>query len=400
VPKMSDRPSARIFVSCGQRASLGEVAIARKVKTAIEATDFGGRHFEAYVAIDDQALTNVTAGVFARIDRFEYFLFIDFRREEVTSNSAGKAGPTYRGSLFVNQELAIAAFIARKPPISDFLAFQEVGVEDRGGLLEYAQANLKLHPFTPEDRPRLQDLVVAAIKEKVESGKWTVDWRKELALDLVVGPADDARYQEVRPTRYFHIHVKNESERTDATNCRAFLRRWRKLNGRGEPVGDFHSPAPVELKWAGIIESSVVISPGEESGRDFDALFIYHDEPTVATLGLNPFLVDSSRVWETYKLRGTGDYELEYVVRSAEFEPAPITLKLHLSPDLRDTRLVDCRGGPSTPTNGEVSSVTSATSSASSITMVPYVQFGTIQAIVSKGPYPDVSGVVPARRSE
>lgn len=397
---MLGRPSARIFVSCGQRSSRGEVEIARKVKAAIEATDFGGRHFEAYVAIDDQALTNVTAGVFARIDRFEYFLFIDFRREEVTSNSAGKEGPTYRGSLFVNQELAIAAFIARKPPISDFLAFQEVGVEDRGGLLEYAQANLMLRPFSPEDRPRLPDLVVAAIKEKIGSGKWSVDWRKELALGLVVGPADDARYQAQRPTRYFHIHVKNESERTDATNCRAFLRRWRNLDARGEPAGDYHSPPPVELKWAGIIESSVVISPGAESGRDFDALFIHHDDPTVATLGLNPFVVDSSRVWETYKLRGIGDYELEYVVRSAEFEPAPITLKLHLSPDLLDTRLVDIRGGSSTPTSGEVSSVSSATSSAPSIAIVPCAQFGTIKPTVSRGPYPDESGVVPARRNE
>ena len=395
---MSDRPSARIFVSCGQRASLGEVEIAHKIKAAIESTDFKGKHFEAYVAIEDQALTNVTAGVFARIDRFEYFLFIDFRREEITPYAAGAKRTTYRGSLFVNQELAIAAFIARKPPISDFLAFQEVGVEDRGGLLEYAQANLQFHPFAPEDRAKLPDLVVAAIKDKVESGKWSVDWRRELVLGLVVGPPDDARYQEVRPTRYFHVHVENESERTDATNCRAFLRRWRKLNDRGEAVEDYHTPPPIELKWAGIIESSVVISPGIESGRDFDALFIHHDEPVVATLGLNPFLVDSSRVWETYKLRGTGDYELEYVVRSAEFEPAPITLKLHLDPDIRNTRLVNSRGGPSTPTSGEVGTVPSVASSASSITMVPYVQFGTVQAIISRGPYPDESGVVPARR--
>lgn len=390
---MSGARSARIFVSCGQRKALGETDLAQEIKAAIEAADFGGKHFEAYVASADQSLTNVTAGIFARLDRFEYFLFIDFRREEVIPFEGRQESARYRGSLFVNQELAIAAYHARIPPKSELLAFREDGVEDRGGLLEYAQANLPLHPFKPEERRRLPEMVVEAIRKKVDSGEWNVGWRKELSLRLVVGPPDEANFKGVRPTRYFHVRVANESWTTDATNCRAFLKCWRKLDGSGKPIDTYHSPPPVELKWAGIIQSSVIISPGSESSRDFDAVFIHRDEPSIATIGLNPFIVDSTRVWDAYKLKGVGTYELEFVVRCGEFEPVPITLLLVIGPTLRESRLKHEDSGRSTPTESETPASSPSTTGATSAT-VPITQYGTIQAIVSRGPYPDESGVV------
>jgi hypothetical protein len=60
------------------------------------------------------------------LEKSEYYLFIDFRREELGSQR-------FRGSLFSHQELGIATYLKKE----HILIFQERGVLERDGIKGY-----------------------------------------------------------------------------------------------------------------------------------------------------------------------------------------------------------------------------------------------------------------------
>ena len=109
---------ARVFISCGQR-NQREKAIGRAVYDY-----FINKGFEAYFADRVHSPDALTANIFNFIKQSEYFVFIDFKRDELSDGE-------YRGSLFVNQEIAI----------STFLGIQGVGFYEKGtkreGILDY-----------------------------------------------------------------------------------------------------------------------------------------------------------------------------------------------------------------------------------------------------------------------
>ncbi|MEE9458739.1 MAG: hypothetical protein V3V84_03130, partial [Candidatus Bathyarchaeia archaeon] len=139
---------ARVFISCGQRKKAKlttmtnenvnlmtpEFEIAEQISCKL--TKLG---FEPYIALEQQKLQGVKEAIFEKLRNSEYFLFIDFQREEL-----GKYGElniwnhVYRGSPFSNQELAIATFQGL-----EVLAFQEEGVKKEDGILKFIQANCK-----------------------------------------------------------------------------------------------------------------------------------------------------------------------------------------------------------------------------------------------------------------
>ena len=104
---------ARVFISCGQSKSSDEVNIAHQISERLEAEGFA-----PYVAVEEQTLVGLTENIFGRLRNSEYFVFIDFIREHLTTK-------LHRGSLFSHQELAIAAFLN----IDAVIAFQEKGVK-------------------------------------------------------------------------------------------------------------------------------------------------------------------------------------------------------------------------------------------------------------------------------
>jgi hypothetical protein len=181
---MNHTDPARVFISCGQREDGGEFRIAKEIGTRLE-----GAGFEYYIAIEQQSLLAIRENVFPRLTDYEYFLFIDFRRERL-----GRSGP-YRGSLFSHQELAIASYLEK-----DLIAFRENGVSPLDGLIGHLQANCTA--FT--DRSTLPDLVIEEVKRR----HWTPDWRNELVISLNDPPYDDARaVPENVYGRFFHLRV-------------------------------------------------------------------------------------------------------------------------------------------------------------------------------------------------
>src|SRR5437660_794267 len=84
---------SRVFLSCGQNPSEKEVA--GKIGALLRR-----RGFDVYIAIDVQTILEINTGIIRELKNSDCYLFVNFRRELIRDK--------YWGSLFSNQELAIA----------------------------------------------------------------------------------------------------------------------------------------------------------------------------------------------------------------------------------------------------------------------------------------------------
>ena len=144
-------PPAIVFISCGQQKDTEEIEIARQICSSLK--EHG---YEPYIAVEQQCLLGVTDHIFDRIAKSEYFLFIDFRRDELNLGSQnGDENEKYRGSLFSHQELAIASFLGK-----NVVAFKEQGVR-REGISSFIMANASVF----SDRKSLPKCMTGKAKE-------------------------------------------------------------------------------------------------------------------------------------------------------------------------------------------------------------------------------------------
>jgi hypothetical protein len=123
---------SRVFVSCGQ-ATLEEQRIANEISAML-----ASRGFEAYVAKTVQTVFEINSGIIKELKNSDCYLFVNFCREKI-----GEADS--RGSLFSNQEFAIAYALGFEPRI---LVVNQRGIKPEG-LLRYICCNTD--PFTNYD---------------------------------------------------------------------------------------------------------------------------------------------------------------------------------------------------------------------------------------------------------
>ena len=320
---MSLKP--RIFISCGQRKKSDLTKIGKEnvnlitpeLKIAQEiSNELKKLGFEPYVALEQQELEGVKEAIFEKLNNSEYFLFIDFRREQLCKEGTIDCvwNGEYRGSLFSHQELAIASFQGL-----EVLAFQEEGVKKDDGILKFIQANCKSF----SDREKLPKIVALKVQEK-----WKLNWRNELALNREVCDFQDAHNQAVSG-RYYHIRVMNNHKDKIARNCVAYIEHYKNLE-----TGETKDFELVELKWKGVTTQAISIPP--RKSRFLDAFHIEHDWAHHVRLGLNPHLVDSEALMEEYRVNGLGNHELDYVVFSEDFSPSKAKFRLHLGTQIND----------------------------------------------------------------
>lgn len=81
---------ARVFVSCGQSRGSEEGDVANCVAARLSTLGF-----DPYVAAEQQTLRGLKENIFAHLERSEYFVFIDFKRERL----ADLEPTSHRGSL-------------------------------------------------------------------------------------------------------------------------------------------------------------------------------------------------------------------------------------------------------------------------------------------------------------
>lgn len=318
LPSTSSEVRARIFISCGQRKEgSDERRIAQLIKVLLEA-----KGFNAYVATEVHSPGGLWESIFNVLSSSEYFLFIDFKREELKDPSLQEPN-VHRGSLFSHQELAVACYL--QIPI---LAYQEEGVKPNDGILQYVQVNPK--PF--RDREMLPDSVIGAVDRE----GWNPNWRNQLVMERNPNEYSEAnitlQQQDGQrtpvPSRFFHIDVRNLNIHKHARNCYAFLERIRNLS-----TGQCDETNYVELKWAGYRLPGATILPGSQ--RRIDAFFAFNQSPR--------FLQSSSFTDATDyvpRVEGPGDYDLTYVVVSDNFQRVTSTFRVHLGDKLDEISLV------------------------------------------------------------
>jgi len=309
---MQINPKAKVFISCGQRKKADELQTAQEIGKRL--TELG---FDYYIALEEQTLRGVKDNIFRQLESSEYFIFIDFKREKI-STSSGKA--EYRGSLFSHQELALASFMD-----IPLLAFQEKGVKQEDGIMRYLQANSIR--FT--DKHLLADVVSSEI---IKLG-WKPGWKNALVLGReseqymdLVRPAPDGG---TIPVRFFHIVVRNLHPHKTALNCYVYLAKAKNLStGIELPL------ETVEFKWAGYVMPNANIF--SSSQRAFDA--VWFDRPNPSRPRFSTYS-DSGRYLPEFSIAGKGNYELSYLVVSENFPPCTSTFILRVGDKIEDFKL-------------------------------------------------------------
>ena len=300
----------KVFLSCGQRNGSDEIGIAEKIRDKL--VQLG---FDVYLAFEQQTLADLKANICRELEDSEYFLFIDFVRDQLGVESEA----LYRGSLFCNQELALAAYL-EKPVI----AFQERGVKKLDGIMRFLQANCQ--EFC--DR----NLLPAAVAEKVRE-LWNPNWKAKLALELCPDLCDATMSagDQIVESRWFHIRVRNRHESRLAHHCCVYLKHARSLaTGEDIPL------KTVEFKWTGTPLPAVFIGP--KSYRCFDAICVLHSNPAEPLFQANVY---SDSVDYFPAIKGPGMFELTYEVVSENFPPVAKTFTLNLSNQLDEVRIAD-----------------------------------------------------------
>lgn len=294
---------AKVFISCGQRKQPDEASVAQEIERKL--TELG---YDAYIAVAEQSALGVKENIFGQLESSEYFLFIDFKREQL-------ANETFcRGSLFSHQELAVASYLNK-----ELVAFQEDGVKKHDGLMGFLHINAT--PFT--DRKQLPNLVMDEIKKR----KWNSRWKDRLVLERETQHRDTTIVEYGKMTaRYFHISVRNLNQRRMARNCYAYLERAHQLPENVE----IRVPT-IEFTWAGYRLPNAVIGSG--STRRFDAFYVLTDNPS--QLQFQTFSTSTEFI---PVVRGKGDFHLTYSVVSENFPPARRTYAVHVSDRLEDLR--------------------------------------------------------------
>jgi hypothetical protein len=298
---------AQIFLSCGQNSE--ERPIAQAIKEIIEHPD-SGLGFDCFVASEQQDLTGLRETVFKRLEEADYFIFIDFRREEL------KQGGACRGSLWANQELAVASYIGLGDCV---LLVQEEGVEKRGGMLNAVLAN---HPkdrdttFPSSDKnvTALSRRVCQLIKAKLNNKEWTNQTRNKLALSIYPH-SKYLKQRDGRVVRPFHIQVENLHHRKDARNCFAYLDGVFDLNSNQDIYAN-EKWETVEFKWAHTSLAAVRIAP--KSHRYFDAVWLFQNPNASIEMSFFNYLAPSQTDYYPHALK-PGKYRLTFAVVSDNF---------------------------------------------------------------------------------
>lgn len=320
---MKHKAKARVFISCGQQKGTSEIRLAELIAARIQ--DNG---FEPYIATAQQSLRGLKENIFQKLSQSEYIIFIDLKRERLYTLSKGKYKDTgkYRGSLFSNQELALATFLED----IKCLAFQEKGVKSDDGILKFIQANCC--GFTK--RKDLSDLVDSMLSAKLKSGEWSNNWRNELVIERDKDEYEDAYTspQRILAKRYYHLKINNIHRQKTAYECFAYVESiMNTSNGNKLPLDI------VELKWKGVSSPRISIPP--KRYRELDALHAVSCLPQQVSIAVNSNIVDYSGYYHTIK--GPGNFDIAYIVFSNNFPPTQAICSLSIGQEFDDIKFYE-----------------------------------------------------------
>lgn len=294
---------AKVFVSCGQRGD-GEIESSEAIASLL-----GDKGFEPYVAKKVHTLMDINGDIIDALKSSDYYLFVNFRREQVVPDVGSP--PFYRGSVFTNQELAIA--YAMEFGKENLLMLNEKGVE-REGLLGYFGVN------TPEfsDASNL----LSVLESSLDNAKWCPEFSRQLVPSGVINPSQVIEYRVGGwhyHSRIFRVRINNN--RHDRAALNATLRFRSKTTSQPPVSVQVTHVERADLKVSGRGVYATAIWP--QSFVDFDLLGVDRDSPNV-------FLHSNTDIAPIQPLlAGPGNFRLEYELFAENFP------KLRFEVDLR-----------------------------------------------------------------
>jgi hypothetical protein len=143
----------KVFVSCGQHTE-EERQVAREICALL-----GARGFRVYLAIDVQTILEINERIIRELKNSDCYLFVNFRRDPV--------GDKFRGSLFSNQEFAIAYALG----FERLLVVNQAGVLSEG-MLRYIGINTETF--------RDHDDCCAVVQRALDRAAWAPDYSRRL----------------------------------------------------------------------------------------------------------------------------------------------------------------------------------------------------------------------------
>lgn len=241
---------AKVFISCGQ-ASDKE----REVATLL-ASWFRDQGYTPYIAIEAQSILDLNAGIIGELKTSDYYLFVNFRRESIGD---GK----YRGSLFTNQELAIAYALE----FEHMLMVSQTDVR-REGVFQFMVSNI----------PEFTDFseVVDRVQTAVDAAKWQPTYTRNLRIHSIYFTPYPFRFGGIAnggTIRALHASIRNDRKDLGALETIARLASITDQSGEKRK-----SPDGSQLKATGHRGYSRTIWPEDEG--IFDLLAIDMDNPS------------------------------------------------------------------------------------------------------------------------
>ncbi len=298
---------ARVFISCGQ-----VTAEERQVATIIKEW-FARRGFEPYVAIQAQSLADINSGIIGELKQSDFYVFIDFHRERLVS-AGGFINPfkryPHRGSLFTNQELAVAFLLQ----FDNAIFLQQEGIEHEG-LLRYMGSNAQRFAT-------LQD-VPALVEQLVVARHWDPSYTRHLSLGAThwAGPLMYGDHTGQHSVRVFEVDVHNRRHELGALNA---IARLRQIVSPDRSVNSAIDRSP--LKTTGQPGYTQVIWP--QSHAAWDLFAVRMDAPPA--IYLNSALDVAPR---SPLISLPGEYVLTYEIFAENFPVLRFDVRLSVSND-------------------------------------------------------------------
>jgi len=298
--------SGKVFISCGQ-ATDEERNLASDLRHW-----FGSQGFDPYVAIQAQSIQDVNSGIIAELRKADYYVFVDFPREGFVTHDGKQVR---RGSLFTNQELAIAYILGFDKVL--FFQHKDIVLE---GLLRYMAANATKFEQSSD--------IVDLVRNAVAARGWNPRYSRHLVATNLNWSSQLIQYNNPRGLslvgRFLYVDIENRRNDIGAVHTVAQLARITYPDNQEVP-----SPDSSYLKATTFQGYTHVIRP--ESRRTFDLLVVC---PGSGHIYLNSSL-DVTPLQPI--ITAPGNYSLHYEVFAESFPVLQFSLRLQVTGDVQST---------------------------------------------------------------
>ena len=238
---------AKIFLSCGQAAKNE-----RRFATGLQKTLHEKYGFEVFVAAKESTIKELDRELLDHLKTSDYFLCVNFARELVSDQKTKEC--FFRGSLYTNQEIAMAAAVGFQS--NDMIILSDIKVARDGLLKNIVRNDCDFSALAQLD---------ALIAEKIKEREWNCRYSRSIKLVDVQfndGPQNWTELSrhtgQARRDWLAWLDVRNMRKDFVATNCMLHLKRI--LNGEQKELPN-NEPYPLKGCWVNTF--SHTIFPGE-----------------------------------------------------------------------------------------------------------------------------------------